>query len=86
MKTWGKQIQKTRWWLSFLFHLTQSQSVLKIRPVLGHLGGSLVEHLPLAQVVIPGSWDPVPYLAPRKEPASSLAYVSASLSVSLMNK
>ena len=23
----------------------------------GHLGGSVVERLPLAQVVIPGSWD-----------------------------
>ena len=23
----------------------------------GHMGGSVVEHLPLAQVVIPGSWD-----------------------------
>ena len=25
--------------------------------VWGHLGGSVVEHLPWAQVVIPGSWD-----------------------------
>ena len=26
------------------------------------LGGSVVEHLPLAQVMIPGSWDGVPIL------------------------
>ena len=25
--------------------------------ILGHLGGSVVEHLPLVQVLIPGSWD-----------------------------
>ena len=48
----------------------------------GHLGGSVVEHLPLAQVVIPGSWDRVPHRAPRREPASPYACVS----VSLMNK
>ena len=44
----------------------------------GHLGGSVVEHLPLAQVVILGSWDQ----APRKEPVSPSACVSASLCVS----
>ena len=53
--------------------------------MLGCLGGSLVEHLPLAQVVIPGSWDLVPHQAPSGEPASLSAYVSAYLSVSLMN-
>ena len=36
---------------------------------IGHLGGSVVEHLPLAQVLIPGS-DQVPQQAPQKEPAS----------------
>ena len=30
----------------------------------GHLGGSVVEHLPLAQVMILGSWDQVPHWAP----------------------
>ena len=46
------------------------------------------EHLPLAQVVILGSWDRVPHRAPCREPASPSAYVSVSvsLSVSLMNK
>ena len=34
----------------------------------------------------PGIWDLVPHQAPCGEPASPSAYVSASLSVSLMNK
>ena len=29
----------------------------------GPLGGSVVEHLSLAQVMIPGSWDRVPHRA-----------------------
>ena len=64
---------------------------------MGRLGGSAVKCLPLAQVVIPEIWDqvlhqapcmePVPHQAPpHMEPASPSAYVSASLSVSLMNK
>ena len=53
---------------------------------MGHLGGSVVEHLPLVQVVIPGSWDQVSHQAPCGEPASPSDYVSASLCVSLMNK
>ena len=48
----------------------------------GRLGGSVVEGLPLAQVVIPGSRDGIPHRVPRREPASPSAYVS----VSLMNK
>ena len=52
----------------------------------GHLGGSVVERLPLAQVVIPGSWDQVLHQAPQREPASPSAYVSGSLCVSLINK
>ena len=54
-----------------------------IKPeVLGHLGDPVVENLPLAQVMIPGSQDQVLHRAPCMEPA----YHSASLSVSLMNK
>ena len=53
---------------------------------LGHLGGSVLEDLPLAQVMIFGSWDRVPNQAFQKEPASLSAYVSDFLSVSLMNK
>ena len=52
----------------------------------GRLGGSVVERLPLAQVVILRPWDGVLHQAPRRELASPPAYVSASLCVSLMNK
>ena len=46
----------------------------------GHLGGSVVEHPPSAQVVIPGSWDRIPHQIPHREPASP--YVSAPLCLS----
>ena len=79
---------KSRGWQTTASSLGQSQS--KIKNVLlhlsEHLDGSVVEHLPLAQVVIPGSWDEVPHQAPHREPASPSACVSASLSLSLMNK
>ena len=58
------------------------QNIQKNKLKLGRLGGSVVEHLPLAQVMILGSWDRVPHWAPRGEPTSPSAYVSASL----MNK
>ena len=45
----------------------------------------MVEHLPLAQVVILESWDQVPHRRWGGGGTPS-AYVSASLSVSLMNK
>ena len=48
----------------------------------GDLRSSVVEHLPLAQVVILGSWDRVPRWAPHRAPASLSAYVFASLCVS----
>ena len=51
-----------------------------------HLGGSAVEHLLLAQDVIPDSHGPVPHQAPRKEPASPSAYVCASFCMSLMSE
>ena len=41
----------------------------------GHLRGSVVEHLPLALVMIPGSWDQVLHQAPRREPASLSACI-----------
>ena len=53
---------------------------------MGHLGGSVVEHLPLAQVLIPRSWDGVPHQAPHWKPASPSAYVSVSLSLCLLKK
>ena len=51
----------------------------------GHLGGSVVKCLPLAQAVILGPGIKS-HQAPHKEPASPSAYVSTSLSVSLMKK
>ena len=63
------------------FHLCVSRAFKS--HIRGHLGGSVVEHLPLAQIVIPRSWDPVPHQALRREPASPSAYVSASLPLSL---
>ena len=69
-------------WDQCLAHRKQSKMIY----IQGHLSGSVVEHLPLAQAVIPGSWDRVRHPVPRREPASPSAYVSASLCVSLMNK
>ena len=45
-----------------LVELALSNLLLKKKKV-GHLGGSVVEHLPLAQVVISGSWNHVPQQA-----------------------
>ena len=42
----------------------------------GHLGGSVVEHLPSAQGVIPESRDGAPHQAPCEEPASPSLCVS----------
>ena len=52
----------------------------------GPLGGSVVEHLPLAQVMILEFQDRVLHQVPHMEPASPSAYAPASLCVSLMNK
>ena len=38
-------------------------------PIMGCLGGSVVEPLPSAQVMFPGSWDRVLHQAPCREPA-----------------
>ena len=53
---------------------------------MGRLGGSVVECLPLAQGMILEFRDRVLHRAPRRETASFSAYISASLSMSLMNK
>ena len=52
----------------------------------GLLGGSAIEHLPSAQGKILESQDRIPRRTPCMGPASLFACVSASLSVSLMNK
>ena len=52
----------------------------------GCLGGSVVEHLSLAQGLILESQDWVPHRDLHREPASPSAYVSASVCVSLMSK
>ena len=50
------------------------------REVGGYMGGSQVEHLPLAQGMILEIQDQVPYKAPHREPAS-LSVVSLPFSV-----
>ena len=72
-------------WSQYLRADNIFKNVLKNYFVLGHLGGSAVEHLPLTQGMIPGSWDRVPHQVPHGQPASLSAYVSES-SVSIMNK
>ena len=76
----GKQ---DREWGAYRIH--KGKNGLKSKNM-GLLGGSVVERLPLAQVVILGSQDRVLNRAPRREPPSPSTYVSASLSVSLTNK
>ena len=52
----------------------------------GHLRGSPVERLPLAQGVIPGFGIESPIGLPMRKPATPSSYVSGSLCMSLMNK
>ena len=51
----------------------------------GAPGGLVVVHRPLAQVVIPGSWERVPHGAPRGKLVLPVP-VSLPLSVFLMSK
>ena len=48
----------------------------------GHLGDSVVEHLPWAQVMILGFWDRVLHQAPCWEPASPSVSLPLSLGLS----
>ena len=50
--------------------------------VVGSLGGSVVECLLSAQVVISGSWDGVLHWAPHRKPASP-SHISLLLSLGL---
>ena len=61
------------------FFMSEFISMLK-NNISGRLGGSVVELLPLVQVV---SWDQVPHQASLREPASSSTYVPACLYVCL---
>ena len=47
---------------------------------MGAAGGSVVEQLLLAQVMVPGCWDRVPHWAPCREPASFSLFLSLCLS------
>ena len=75
------------WWLKFQQEYSYLEKKnLKEYSYSGRLGDSVVEHLPAAQGVILESLDWVPRWDTCMEPASPSACVSASLSVSLMNK
>ena len=71
--------------VAYILHVTQNESTW------GAWVAQSVEHLPSAQVVIPGSWDQVPHWVPCGGASAYVSfpssYVSASLSlsVSLMN-
>ena len=78
------------WWcdygaiLGLLSHGAYPLTMGLLDPAIGAPGASVVERLPSAQGVSPGSWDQVPHQAPRMELPSPPACVSASLS--FMNK
>ena len=61
------------------------ETVTSEEAFVGHLGGSVVEHLPLAQVMIPESWDLASHWASHREPASPSA-MSLPLSLSVSHK
>ena len=82
----GQHRHKGPRWESLICLTLKGQTHLKSKSGLRSLGGSVVQCLPSAQGMIPGSWDQIPHQAPHREPASPSAYVSVSLCVSLMNK
>ena len=61
--------------------ISTTEGVINDISVMGHLGDSVVEHLPSAQGMILESQDRVPYRAPGMEPASLSACVSVSPSL-----
>ena len=72
---WWRNLADTRF-----NHVIESELMVYYKKYVfeGHLDGSVVEHLPLAQVTIPGSWDPVLYQASRREPASPSVSICVS--------
>ena len=86
---WGSLHSATHLLIYVLCLLLVSSPLLLKNPLFGGSpGGSVGEHLPSTQGVIPGSWDQVPHRAPCREPASpsSCLSLSLSLSLSLMNE
>ena len=69
-----------------LKEFTEHIICVRILKFSGSLGGSVVEHVPLSQVMILGPRDWVPHQAPFIGPASPSACVSASLCLSWTNK
>ena len=74
--------------LNIYFNLERRKIFLRKIQSMGHLGGLVVERLPSAQVMIPGSWDRGIRI---RLPVGSLLlplprYLPLSLSVSFMNK
>ena len=51
-------------WSLYQRNNLESKLLFKMYPYLGCLGGSVIECLPSAQGVMPGSWDGVLYQAP----------------------
>ena len=64
------------YWDPLICQVPWRTPVYKTAQFSGHLGDSVVERLPLAQVMIPGSWDWVLCQPPRRELASPSAYIS----------
>ena len=77
----GKRTSRVLWTMGRTYGLILSKiGALLGREKQGLLGGSVIKHLPSAQVMIPGSWDRVPHQAP---PALRGAYFSLCLSLSV---
>ena len=79
-------VRDSRLLIGFSHKSAKVKLLLKQGHHLGHLDGSVVEHLPLAQVMISEPQDRVLQFAPFREAASPSPVISALVSVSLMNK
>ena len=87
----GFLVRLNKWQILVIFivenTLSNNNIMISIKnQVCGTPEGSAIKGLPLDQGRIPDSWVQVPHPAPCMEPASPSACVSASFSVSLMNK
>ena len=66
----GKKKKNDIIWIAYLLGFQTFSSLTFKMNVLGHLGGSVLKHLPFAQIMILGFWDQATHLAPC--PAGSL--------------